>query len=71
MAARPATRAGVEQVRFSAAEAGPLLGRALFEAAAGRLRPVVGRTCPLSEAARTHTAIDAREVLGRTLLTAG
>ncbi|MDI6412460.1 zinc-binding dehydrogenase [Streptomyces albus] len=71
MAARRATRAGIEQVRFSAAEAEPLLDRALSEAAAGRLRPVVGQTFPLSEAARAHTAIEAREVLGKTLPAAG
>ncbi|MGP3985737.1 zinc-binding dehydrogenase [Streptomyces sp. 3N207] len=67
--AREVTLAGIEQVQFSAAEAKPLLDRALFEAAAGRLRPVIGQTFPLEDAAKAHSAIEAREVLGKTLLT--
>ncbi|MBO8195834.1 zinc-binding dehydrogenase [Streptomyces oryzae] len=67
-AQRQVTVAGIEQVQLTAAEAKPLLGRALFEAAAGRLRPVIGRTFALEEAAKAHAAIEAREVLGKTLL---
>ncbi|MEU2724541.1 zinc-binding dehydrogenase [Streptomyces smyrnaeus] len=69
--AREVTLAGIEQVQLSPAEAKPLLDRALSEAAAGRLRPVVGQTFPLEDAAKAHTAIEAREVLGKTLLTVG
>ncbi|MFB9201766.1 zinc-binding dehydrogenase [Nonomuraea spiralis] len=43
--------------------------RALAEAAAGRLRAVVGRTYPLERAGEAHAAIEAREVSGKTLLT--
>ncbi|MGP3973447.1 zinc-binding dehydrogenase [Streptomyces sp. 8N114] len=68
-AAREVTLAGIEQAQFSPAEAKPLLDRALFEAAAGRLRPVIGQTFPLEDAAKAHSAIEAREVLGKTLLT--
>jgi NADPH2:quinone reductase len=41
---------------------------ALLEAAAGRLRPVIGQTFPLDRAAAAHAAIEARATLGKTLL---
>ncbi|WP_067823270.1 zinc-binding dehydrogenase [Nocardia inohanensis] len=45
------------------------LERALTDAAAGRLKVVVGQTFPLEEAAAAHAAIAARTATGRTLLT--
>jgi NADPH2:quinone reductase len=42
---------------------------ALAEAAAGRLRPVVGQEFELAAAARAHAAIEARATVGKTLLT--
>ena len=42
---------------------------ALAEAAAGRLRPVVGQTFPLERAADAHAAIESRRTVGKTLLT--
>jgi len=56
------------------AAAGPeelaaLTRAALDEAAAGRLRPVVGQEFGLAEAAAAHAAIEARETIGKTLLT--
>ena len=42
---------------------------ALAEAAAGRLRPVIGQEFKLADAARAHAAIEARETVGKTLLT--
>ncbi|MGH2969885.1 MAG: zinc-binding dehydrogenase, partial [Solirubrobacteraceae bacterium] len=41
---------------------------ALAEAAAGRLRPVIGQTFPLERAAGAHAAIEARATVGKTLL---
>jgi NADPH:quinone reductase len=41
---------------------------ALAEAAAGRLRPVIGQTFPLERAADAHAAIERRETIGKTLL---
>ncbi len=41
---------------------------ALEEAAAGRLRPVIGQRFPLARAADAHTAIQSRATIGKTLL---
>jgi NADPH:quinone reductase len=40
----------------------------LAEAAAGRIRPVIGQRFPLERAADAHAAIEARATLGKTLL---
>jgi NADPH:quinone reductase len=45
-----------------------LEAEALAEAAAGRLRPVIGQRVPLAEAASAHAAIEARQTIGKTLL---
>ncbi|MEU5880401.1 zinc-binding dehydrogenase [Spirillospora sp. NPDC047279] len=42
--------------------------RALEEAAAGRLRPVIGQRFPLGRAADAHHAIETRATVGKTLL---
>ncbi len=49
-------------------ELAALARTALAEAAAGRLRPVVGQEFELRDAARAHAAIQARETVGKTLL---
>jgi NADPH:quinone reductase len=41
---------------------------ALAEAAAGRLRPVIGQTFPLDQAADAHTAIESRATVAKMLL---
>lgn len=43
---------------------------ALAEAAAGRLRPVIGQVYALADAARAHSAIESRQTIGKTLLSA-
>ncbi|MGX7673386.1 zinc-binding dehydrogenase [Plantactinospora sp. DSM 117369] len=48
-----------------------LTRRALAEAAAGRLRPVIGQRFPLDLAADAHEAIQSRRTLGKTLLEVG
>jgi NADPH2:quinone reductase len=45
-----------------------LTERALAEAAAGRLRPVIGQRFPLERAADAHAAIQSRATVGKTLL---
>jgi NADPH:quinone reductase len=62
------TLRGIEHVRFASGEAKRLTRKALSETAAGRIRPVIGQTFPLERAADAHTAIEARSVIGRTLL---
>jgi NADPH2:quinone reductase len=41
---------------------------ALAEAAAGRLRPLIGQRFPLDRAADAHAAIESRQTVGKTLL---
>ncbi|MFG1752788.1 zinc-binding dehydrogenase [Streptosporangium sandarakinum] len=42
--------------------------RVMSEAAAGRIRPIIGQTFPLERAADAHAAIESRSALGKTLL---
>ena len=44
--------------------------QAAVEAAAGRLRPVIGQRLPPEQAAAAHAAIEARATVGKTLLIA-
>jgi NADPH:quinone reductase len=45
-----------------------LIAGVLAEAAAGRLRPVIGQRFPLEQAAAAHAAIESRSTVGKTLL---
>ncbi|MGH4013793.1 MAG: zinc-binding dehydrogenase [Pseudonocardiaceae bacterium] len=45
-----------------------LTEQALAEAVNGRIKPVIGQTFPLEQAAEAHAAIAARSTLGKTLL---
>lgn len=47
-----------------------LAARALADAAAGRIRPVIGQTFPLERAAGAHAALQARTAIAKTLLLA-
>jgi NADPH2:quinone reductase len=67
-AARGITLRGILDVRLGVADADRLLRAAVDRLAAGTIRPVVGRTFPLAEAAAAHRAIEARDVLAKTLL---
>jgi NADPH2:quinone reductase len=53
----------------SAEELLELVRTVLAEAAAGRIRPVIGQEFGLAEAAAAHAAIEARQTVGKTLLT--
>ncbi len=53
----------------SAEESLALVRTALAEAAAGRIRPVIGQEVDLARAAEAHAAIEARQTTGKTLLT--
>jgi NADPH:quinone reductase len=54
---------------MSPPEQAALVRTALAEAAAGRIRPVIGQELELERAADAHAAIEARETTGKTLLT--
>lgn len=62
------TVTGIEQAQHGQEERTKLVARALDAAARGALRPVVGQTFPLDQASDAHAAIEARAVLGKTLL---
>jgi len=70
-ARRGITVRGIEQVQLGAGEHERLAGQALAELTAGRIRPLIGQTFPLHEAAAAHTALESRSALGKTLLTMG
>ncbi|MEV3980617.1 zinc-binding dehydrogenase [Nonomuraea sp. NPDC049758] len=65
---RGVTVIGLEQLAALGQDGNERAVRALAEAAAGRLKAVVGRTFPLERAAEAHAAIEARAVNGKTLL---
>ncbi|MER5177611.1 zinc-binding dehydrogenase [Streptomyces sp. NPDC002896] len=59
---------GIADVQFETPEIVRLATKALAEAAAGRLHPVIAQEFPLSRAADAHRAIEARSVPGKALL---
>jgi NADPH2:quinone reductase len=65
---RTITVRGIEQAQFAPADARRLTERALFETAAARIRPIIGQRYPLACAADAHRAVEARDVIGKTLL---
>jgi NADPH2:quinone reductase len=65
---RGITVRGIADIHAALTDAKRLTERALAEAVAGRLRPVIGRTFALDEAAEAHAAIEARDIVGKALL---
>ncbi|GII80081.1 NADPH:quinone reductase [Sphaerisporangium rufum] len=59
---------GITDVQFDAPDMVRLAGRALADAAAGRMRPVIAREYPLRSAAEAHRAMEARSIPGKALL---
>jgi NADPH2:quinone reductase len=59
---------GISDVQFSPEEGNRRLRDVLAKAAAGMIAPVIGRTYPLEHAAEAHRRIEAREVVGKSLL---
>jgi NADPH:quinone reductase len=68
-ARRGVTVRGIEQVQ-RAGDRARLATRALADAAAGRVKPVIGQVFRLDQAADAHRAIEGRTVTGKTLLEA-
>jgi NADPH2:quinone reductase len=60
---------GIEQAQLSTEEGRQWTTQALAETANGRIKPLIGQTWPLTEAAQAHAAIEARSTIGKTLLT--
>jgi NADPH2:quinone reductase len=56
-------------INLDPSEARDLSVQAIERAAAGELRPLIGQVFSLEHAARAHAAIEARETIGKTLLT--
>ena len=65
---RGITVRGISDVQFSPREGDRRLRDVLAQAAAGTVAPVIGRTYPLEDAAEAHRHIEAREVVGKSLL---
>jgi NADPH2:quinone reductase len=65
---RAADVVGIGDVQLDMATRRRLTERMLAEAAAGRIRPVIGQTFPLERAAEAHAAIESRTVFGATQL---
>ena len=65
---REVTVKGIEQAQLDSGDGSRVTARALAEATAGRIRPLVGLTLPLEKAGEAHAAIEARAVVGKTLL---
>ncbi|WP_106397242.1 zinc-binding dehydrogenase [Actinocorallia populi] len=59
---------GIEQLMGFGAHVARWAEHMMSEAAAGRVRPVIGQTFPLERAADAHAAIEDRTALGKTLL---
>ncbi|WP_329337594.1 zinc-binding dehydrogenase [Streptomyces sp. NBC_00663] len=59
---------GIGDVQFGPAEVRRLMARALEEAAAGRLRAVVGEVFPVDRAGEAHARIEGRGVVGKVVL---
>ena len=65
---RGITIRGISDVQFSPEEGQRRLRDVLAHAAAGRVAPFIGRTYPLHDAAEAHRRIEARDVIGKSLL---
>ncbi|MEV0092187.1 zinc-binding dehydrogenase [Streptomyces sp. NPDC050738] len=66
---RSITLRGIADVQFAQEEISRLSAKVLAQAAAGTLRPTIAATYPLDRAAEAHTAIEARALAGKAILT--
>ena len=67
---RKVTVTGLGDLQVRPGDRAELARELLPDVAAGRVRPLVGQTFPLAEAARAHALIEARGAVGKTLLLA-
>jgi NADPH2:quinone reductase len=66
---RKVTVTGLGDLQVRPGERADLARELLPEVVSGRIRPLIGQTFPLAEAARAHTLIEARQAVAKTLLT--
>jgi NADPH2:quinone reductase len=67
---RQITVKGIEQAQLSPYDGHRVTALALTEAKVGRIQPHIGLELPLVQAGEAHAAIEARSVVGKTLLIA-
>jgi NADPH2:quinone reductase len=60
---------GLGDLQARPGERADLARQILPDVLSGKIRPLIGQTFPLTEAARAHTMIEAREAIAKTLLT--
>ncbi|WP_151484215.1 zinc-binding dehydrogenase [Streptomyces albicerus] len=65
---RDITLFGIADVQFTPADVRRLTASALAEAAAGRLRPVIGEVFSLEGAGEAHAAVEGRGLVGKVVL---
>jgi NADPH2:quinone reductase len=66
---RKVTVTGLGDLQVRPGERADLARQLLPEVVSGRIRPLIGQTFPLAEAARAHALIEARQAVAKTLLT--
>jgi NADPH2:quinone reductase len=65
---RDVTVTGLGDLQVRPGERADLARQLLPDVVSGRVRPLIGQTFPLAEAARAHALIEAREAIAKTLL---
>jgi NADPH:quinone reductase len=70
-ARRAVTVTGLGDLQIRPGERADLARELLPDVGSGKIRPLVGQTFPLADAARAHALIEAREAVAKTLLTVG
>ena len=68
-AGRKVTVTGLGDLQVRPGERADLARQLLPDVASGRVRPLIGQTFPLAEAARAHALLEARGAIAKTLLT--
>jgi NADPH:quinone reductase len=68
---RKVTVTGLGDLQVQPGERADLARQLLPEVVSGRIRPLVGQTFPLAEAARAHALMEARQAVAKTVLTSG
>ncbi len=67
---RNVTVTGLRDLQVRPGERAELARQILPDVASGQVRPLIGQTFPLAQAARAHGLMEAREAIAKTLLTA-